>query len=147
MKTLIMLFTMAAAKVLSQTYEHKAVAAVLLGEAACQGKLGMLAVGEVIAQRARLDGKSALQVIRKHRAFSCLSGRSLSALIKSQENQPLFQEAVRIAKRVVDRPSTLPNVTNGATHFTHITAKPYWARGSKPVLIHRDHAFYRLAYP
>ncbi len=131
---------------LSQTYQHKVVAAVILGEAACQGSDGMLAVGEVISQRAKLSGRTPLQVVCKRKAFSCLDGRTPDQLVRKQSKQREYAEALRVARLVVDAPQRLPGITKGATHFTRADERPSWARGVRPVLVLKDHAFYKLPY-
>lgn len=131
---------------LSQTYQHKVVAAVILGEAACQGSDGMLAVGEVISQRAKLSGRTPLQVVCKRKAFSCLNGRTPDQLVRKQSQQREFAEALRVARLVVDAPQRLPGIAKGATHFTRADERPSWARGVRPVLVLKDHAFYKLPY-
>lgn len=146
MKIILLLTCLFACRVHSQTYQHKVVAAVILGEAACQGRTGMIAVGEVISRRAQLKSQSPLAVVTTHKAFSCLNRQSPENLVRKQSHQPGYDEALRIARLVVDAPDRLPGITRGATHFTRADERPAWARGIKPVLILGDHAFYRLRY-
>lgn len=144
--TLILAFLAAAFTCRSQTYQHKVVAAVILGEAACQGRAGMIAVGEVISRRAQLRGQSPLAVVTTRKAFSCLNRMTPEQLVRKQSRQPGYAEALRIAQVAVDAPERLPGITRGATHFTRSDERPTWARGVRPVLILGDHAFYRLRY-
>ncbi len=130
----------------AQPYQHKVVAAVILGEAACQGTDGMMAVGEVISQRAKLSRLTPLQVVCKRKAFSCLNGRTPDQLVRKQSKQAEYAEALRVARLVVDAPQRLPGIARGATHFTRADERPRWARGVRPVLVLKDHAFYKLPY-
>jgi spore germination cell wall hydrolase CwlJ-like protein len=146
MKNVLILSFLLPLASLAQTYQHRVVAAVILGEAACQGSNGMLAVGEVISQRAKLSGATPLQVVCKRKAFSCLNGRSPDQLVRKQSKQAGYPEALRVARLVVDAPQRLPGIAKGATHFTRADERPSWARGVRPVLVLKDHAFYKLPY-
>jgi spore germination cell wall hydrolase CwlJ-like protein len=133
----------------AQSYAHKAVAAVIVGEAGNQGEAGMSAVAEVIRQRTREMKKTPDQVVLAGRngkhAFSCLNGLGPDALIRKQRREkPQFEYALGLAEKLFSAPETLPNATKQATHFTRKEEKPWWARGHKPVVIIGAHAFYRL---
>ena len=133
---------------MASTYEERAVASVLMGEAWSEGARGMTAVGEVIHQRA-IDKKQApLDVISNHtgrvHSFSCLNGTTLDKLIEKFSIQPDYQRALRIAEKVCESPSDLPGLTNSADHYTRVQERPYWARGHHPVAIIGSHAFYKL---
>src|SRR5664279_2351647 len=54
----------------SSTYGQRLVAAVLMGEAEGEGEAGMVAVAEVVRNRAVERGRSPLQVVCQKRAFS-----------------------------------------------------------------------------
>ena len=132
------------------TYEERAVASVLMGEAWSDGFRGMTAVAEVIHQRSLEKGKSPLQVISAHRrrvhAFSCLNGTTLDRLIQKFARQPDFKGARRLAETVCQSPSSLPGLSKAANHYTRANETPYWARGTRPVAIIGSHAFYKLEY-
>jgi spore germination cell wall hydrolase CwlJ-like protein len=146
MKILLLMIALSAVRLSAQTYEQKVVAAVILGEAACQGSKGMVAVGEVIGERARLSGTSPLTVVTKPKAFSCLTGRKLDAFVRRKSREEGYGEALRIARTVTDTPQRLPGITRRATHFTRSDERPYWARGHRPVAVIGEHAFYRIGY-
>ena len=137
-----------AAAALGQTYQERAVAAVLMAEAWSEGLRGMTAVGEVIHQRAKEQGRTPLQVVAARRgrvrAFSCLNGKTLDGLIRRYSPEPDFQGALQIAHTVCCEPHRLPGLTRSANHFTRKTERPYWAAGQEPVAIIGRHAFYRL---
>jgi spore germination cell wall hydrolase CwlJ-like protein len=130
------------------TYEEKAVAAVLMGEAWSEGIQGMTAVAEVIHQRSLDKKKTPLQVVmarggRVH-AFSCLNGTTMGALITRYSRKADYDKALEIAQAVCEEPDKLPGLTQAANHFTLATEQPYWAYGKQPVVIIGQHAFYKL---
>lgn len=136
--------------VLGVTYEERAVASVLMGEAWSEGVPGMIAVAEVIHQRTVDRGQAPLQVITAHRgrvhAFSCLNGTTVDNLIEKFGPQPGYQKALQIAQVLCEAPTRLPGLTNSADHFTRSEERPYWTRGRRPVAIIGQHAFYKLAH-
>jgi len=131
-----------------QTYEEKAIAAVLMGEAWSEGISGMTAVAEVIHQRVQDKRWTPLKVVSSRRgrvhAFSCLNRTTLDQLIAKFEAQPDFAKALQIAKTTCQTPSHLPGLTKTADHYSHVEEKPYWAKGHEPVVIIGQHAFYKL---
>lgn len=131
------------------TYEERAVASVLMGEAWSEGTRGMVAVAEVIRQRTVEKKESPLQVIsarhgRVH-AFSCLNGTSVDSLIHKFDTEPAYQNALQVARVLCENPSNLPGMTMAANHYTRISEHPYWARGHRPVAIIGTHAFYKIS--
>jgi spore germination cell wall hydrolase CwlJ-like protein len=134
--------------VVGATYEERAIASVLMGEAWGEGTPGMTAVAEVIHQRTVDKKQTPLQVISvrqgKYHAFSCLNGTTVDHLIAKYTSQPEFEKALHIAQIACEVPSGLPGISNSADHFTRVDERPYWARGRKPVAIIGQHAFYKL---
>jgi spore germination cell wall hydrolase CwlJ-like protein len=134
----------------TQTYQEKAVAAVLMGEAWSEGAKGMAAVAEVIHQRAMEKGRTPLQVVAAYRgrihAFSCINGTSLDRLIRKFSREPDYQQALRLAETVCQFPDRLPGVAMSANHYTRVTERPVWAKGKRPVAVIGRHAFYRLKH-
>jgi len=134
----------------AQTYQEKAIAAVLMGEAWSEGVQGMSAVAEVIHQRALEKGWTPLHVVTAHRgrihAFSCLNGTSLDHLIQKFSAQPDYRRALQLAKTVCCDPNRLPGLTRSANHYTRATERPAWAAGRQPVIVIGRHAFYRLKH-
>lgn len=137
----------------AQTQEQRVLAAVLAAEGADQGTEGMLAIAEVIRQRSVLLRCTPLSAATRRNkktgfwAFSCLNGLGPTRLTARISRRPEFRDALVIARRLTDNPASLGNRTRGATFFTRKTEKPRWARGSNPVLVLGDHAFYRLPFP
>ncbi len=132
------------------TYEERAVASVLMGEARSEGTMGMTAVAEVIHQRTVDKKEAPLQVISAHHgrvhAFSCINGTTLNAMIDRFSSQPAYQRALTIAQLVCEAPNRLPGLSNFANHFTLVDERPYWAKGLRPVAIIGSHAFYRVKH-
>ena len=132
------------------TYQEKAVASVLMGEARREGAPGMTAVADVIRQRTLDKKQTPLQVISVHRgkvhAFSCLNGTTIDHLIDKFAVQPSYPCALHIAQVLCEAPASLPAIANAADHFTRIDERPYWARGKRPVAIIGEHAFYKLIH-
>jgi N-acetylmuramoyl-L-alanine amidase len=132
----------------AQSYEDRAVAAVLMGEAWSEGMRGMTAVAEVIQQRALEKRQTALQVVSTRRgrvhAFSCLNGTTLDELVKKFSAEKDFPTALALAGKVREGRSQFAAITQSATHFARAGERPAWARGLKPVAVIGKHAFYRL---
>jgi spore germination cell wall hydrolase CwlJ-like protein len=134
----------------AHTYQEKAVAAVLMGEAWGEGTTGMIAVGEVVRERSVRLNRTPLKVVtargRGVHAFSCLNGTNIDALIRKFAKVSDYQTALEIARTVCRTPEQLPGITQGATHFVLATEQPYWAEGHEPVVVIGAHAFYRLRW-
>jgi spore germination cell wall hydrolase CwlJ-like protein len=126
----------------SYTYGQRIVAAVLIGEAAGEGDAGMVAVAEVIRNRAVEHHCSPLQVVCRKRAFSCLNGKTAEQLYRQKCHSPLFPQALRIAKVLYNSPQDLPGITRGATYYDRKDAKPPWLSEVRQVAIIGQHAFY-----
>jgi len=126
----------------SSTYGQRIVAAVLMGEAEGEGEAGMLAVAEVVRNRAVERGRSPLQVVCQKRAFSCLNGKTPEQLYQEHCRSPLFKVALRIAKTLYNSPEDLPGTTQGATFYDHRGATPPWLSEVRQVAIIGQHVFY-----
>jgi spore germination cell wall hydrolase CwlJ-like protein len=126
----------------SSTYGQRIVAAVLMGEAEVEGEAGMVAVAEVVRNRAVQHGRSPLQVVCQKRAFSCLNGKTPEQLYQEHCRSPLFKVALRIAKTLYNSPEDLPGTTQGATFYDHRGATPPWLSEVRQVAIIGQHVFY-----
>jgi N-acetylmuramoyl-L-alanine amidase len=127
------------------SFDERLVAAVLMAEARSEGIVGMTAVGEVIANRARIRQKHPGVVVRQAYQFSPLNRTKPNALVCRYQKLPLYREALRIANTVIQTPAKLPGLTAGADHFEDIQAPvPHWARGRRPVAVVGGHRFWRL---
>lgn len=125
---------------LAADYEQRAVAAVLMGEARNQGSNGMVAVMEVIHQRASERQNTLWGTINQPKSFSCLSNTSIDTLIRKYEKDPAYKDALRIAQ--MNR-GQMPGITRHANHY-HYTHKEESPPGKKPVAVVKDRSFYRL---
>ena len=134
----------------AHTYQERAVAAVLMGEAWSGGVRSMTAVADVIHQRAVEKRWTPLRVVSEHRgkvhAFSCLNGTTLNHLIEKFRRKHDYRQALRIASLVCENPARLPRLVGAANHYTLATEHPYWAKGKRPVAIVGGQAFYKLKY-
>ena len=128
------------------SFDERLVAAVLMAEARGEGIVGMTAVGEVIANRARKRQMPPGLVVQEAYQFSPLNRTKPRELILRYEKEPLYREALRIANTVIHTPAELPGLAAGADHFEHIRAPvPRWARGQKPVAVVGGHRFWLLS--
>jgi hypothetical protein len=105
----------------------------------------MTAVGEVIANRSRKRQMHPALIVRQAYQFSPLNGTKPHELVSRYEKMPLYPEALRIARTVIQAPAELPGLTAGADHFEHIRAPvPRWARGRRTVAVVGGHRFWLL---
>lgn len=128
------------------SFDERLIAAVLMAEARGEGVVGMTAVGEVIANRARKRRMPPGLVVREAYQFSSLNRVKPHELVLRYEKMPLYREALRIANTVIQTPAELPGLAAGADHFEHIRAPiPRWARGRRPVAVVGGHRFWLLS--
>ena len=128
------------------SFDERLIAAVLMAEARGEGTVGMTAVGEVIANRARKRQMPPGLVVREACQFSPLNRVKPHKLVSRYEKMPLYGDALRIANTVIQAPSDLPGLTAGADHFEDIRAPiPRWARGRRPVAVVGGHRFWLLS--
>lgn len=126
-----------------------AVARTMLGEAANQGEQGMLAVGGVIANRARQRGKPAADIVLERNQFEPWgNSETTQRLLGISEQSPEYRSAYALAQRALAG----EDVTGGASHFYAPKAqaalgraKPSWDNGSGRAI--GDHLFFNLDGP
>ena len=145
----LLLFSLPGAGLCAASYEQCVIAAVIAGEAANQGRVGMVAVAEVIHQRVGESGWTPIRVVtlgnrRGIHAFSCLNRTTPPALVKKWLRDPAYETALELAQLLCEAPQKLPDTTRSANFFSRLGAKPAWARGISPVAVINDHAFYRI---
>lgn len=127
-------------------WQHQAVAACLVLEAACQGELGMRAVMAVVRNRAAgRPGHFAAEVLRA-RQFSALNevtaGRAaLWSYVLRARRDPQWATALRLVAQACS-PHWV-DITRGATHYTRASERPAWARALRPTVQIGAHVFYR----
>jgi spore germination cell wall hydrolase CwlJ-like protein len=143
MKVLLCLIA-TAASCLGATWEEKVVAAVIAGEARGEGRAGMVAVGEVIRQRCSERKQTPFQVVTARNEFTSKVGLTATEIVRRYGREDGYATALDVASMVCKYPNRLPGITHRANSFDSKTAKPWWARGHKPVAIIGNHAFYRI---
>lgn len=135
---------------------QRQVAAVLAGEARGEKWDGLLAVAQVIRNRAQHrpgDWRgNVLEVITKPCAFSCVSSTrgvratalDLERLALRMERLAGWSDAVAVAGLLERDPRLLGNSVRGATHY-HAPMKhpPGWAQVLERVAVVGRHTFYR----
>lgn len=145
---LLLLFTLWPGSLQAQTWIEKSFAAVLVGEAGNQGSNGMVAVAEVVVERANdgrpYFGSSIYGVITKSKAFSCLNYTTMERLVRKSSRSSSWKTALNIAMMACRTPEKLPGLSFRANGFTHKEERPKWAKGRRPVVVIKDHAFYRI---
>lgn len=124
------------------TYGEQVVAAIIMGEARGEGIEGMIAVGEVIWERAKIKRTVPRKIATEPKQFSCLNGTSIDSLIKKYSKHKEWAQAITVAEAVYNHPWKLPGLTKGATHYN--VNVPYWARGKRPSAVIGNHIFWRM---
>jgi len=144
MKIIILLLALCASVVYSQelTYDQKIVAMTIVGEARGEGKLGMYAVGAVIAQRVIAWKKTPAQVCLKKSQFSCWNPNDPNrAKLPKLLNTPEGKYAKHLAVHL----RSLNRAHFGyADHYCHVKQNPYWIKGEKTIIVIENHKFYKL---
>lgn len=144
MKVLLCLLV-TAASCLGATWQEKVVAAVIAGEARGEGRQGMIAVGEVIRQRCSERKQTPFQVVTARNEFTSKVGLTAEQIVRKYAKEPGYVTALGVANLVCNDPGRLPGITHQANAFDNKSAKPWWAKGLKPVAVIGNHAFYRLS--
>ena len=145
----LLLFSLPGAGLCAAPYEQRVIAAVIAGEAANQGRAGMMAVAEVIHQRVDESGWTPFRVVthgnlRGVHAFSVLNKTTAPALVRKWHRDPAYETALELAQLVCEAPENLPDTTCSANFFTRLGERPWWAVGRNPVVVIKHHAFYRI---
>ena len=108
----------AAERITVRSLDTQVVAATLILEAGGEGKEGMEAVREVIANRSRSSILTEAQVCLKRLQFSCWNGTSVNAGIKKAKLHKNWSLALEIAN------AETTNHTDGATHYHTTKVSP-----------------------
>ena len=124
------------------SWERQVVAAVLVLEADKDGEAGMVAVMNVIQNRAKgFSATSYLNVVKKKKQFSCLNNRSDASAVRAASRHASWSLALEIVDRACA--DTLGDTTNGATHYERRGTDAYWAKSMDVVAEIGSHIFYR----
>jgi spore germination cell wall hydrolase CwlJ-like protein len=119
---------------------HDLVAATLILEAGGEkDQRAMLAVWEVLRNRAKQQNKSIVSVCFQRKQFSCWNNvEKRQALFDKASKHPKFNKAYDIATK-----NYKTNVTNGATHYHTLKVNPYWSKSYEKTVVIENHIFYR----
>ena len=113
----------AAERITVRSIDTQVVAATLVLEAGGEGKVGMEAVREVIANRSRISEiLTEAEVCLKRLQFSCWNGRTVKAGIEKAKLHKNWALALEIAN------AETTNHTNGATHYHTNKVSPSWSK-------------------
>lgn len=126
------------------------------GEARSHGKFGMMAVGHVINNRAKMNkkmfgGNKIVDVAKKNKQFSCWNDndpniQKMNKIESYKDRFPLsykrWQEALDLSEKILN--GELPDPTNGATFYHTTEISPYWAPKMKKIKEIKNHVFYTL---
>lgn len=112
----------------------------IAAEAAGEGETGMIAVGNVIRNRAERRGKSLADVVREPNQFTGYEVPGPDAL-------QILQDPDQVAKidSIIDRMAAgeLPDITGGADHYHANYVSPDWAGKMPKTAEVGQHLFYR----
>ena len=130
-------------------WERQIVAACLILEASDQGEEGMIAVANVMNNRAGGNAKRIYKEVRKPYAFSSLNAastgktgnRGYAGHVTRASRDPNW----RVALRIVDRlyAGRLTDLTKGATHYTVVSEYVSWMKSMRLTVVIGDHKFLR----
>ena len=128
-------------------WERQVVASCLVLEASSDGPIGLMAVANVISNRADGDPRRFYREVKKPYAFSSMNAAT-QGKTAGKGFAPLVQRASRdphwgLALKVVDRlyAGTLQDVTSGATHFSLKKERASWMKQMTVTAIIGSHKF------
>ncbi len=117
------------------------VAACLIGEAASEGVQGMVAVMNVVSNRAHKNDFKTVVLARKQ--FSVFNGRSIVDVVHKSKQNPLWPAALMIVDNA--KSGHLQDITAGATHYYAPKAMggrtPSWANEMEKTMVLGNHVF------
>jgi spore germination cell wall hydrolase CwlJ-like protein len=130
-------------------WERQVVAACLVLEASSEGPLGLMAVANVISNRAHGNPRQFYKVVRKPYAFSSFNavtegrtgGRGYAPMVRKASRDPNWGLSLKVVDRLYS--GTLQDLTNGATHFTLKRQRASWMSEMKVTAIIGSHKFMR----
>ena len=127
----------AAESITVRSNDVQVVAATLVLEAGGEGKAGMEAVREVIANRSRSSVLTEAEVCLKRLQFSCWNGSTVKAGIEKAKLHKNWSLALEIAN------AETTNHTSGATHYHTTKVSPWWAETLTRTATIKNHIFYK----
>jgi spore germination cell wall hydrolase CwlJ-like protein len=106
----------------------------------------LIAIGNVVLNRAKLSGTNIASECLKPHQFSCWNKNDPNRkVIESVSDlNKIYQKCFAVASDVICE--KLPDIVNGATHYysTHLRDPPYWAKNQQPVAKIGNHLFFKL---
>ena len=127
----------AAERITVRSNDAQVVAATLVLEAGGEGKAGMEAVREVIANRSRSSTLTEAEVCLKRLQFSCWNGSTVKAGIEKAKLHKNWLLALEVAN------AETTNHTSGATHYHTTKVSPSWAKRLTRTTVIKNHIFYK----
>ena len=130
-------------------WECQIVAACLVLEASDQGEQGMIAVANVMNNRAGGNTSRIYREVRKPYAFTSLNAastektgnRGYAGHVTRASRDPNWRTALRIVDRMYT--GTLPDLTKGATHYSLVNEHVSWMRAMELTVVIGSHKFLR----
>lgn len=124
------------------------VAATILAEARGEGFDGMQAVACVIKKRMIERQKDAASICLQKEQFSCwndgVTVEVLSEVVTKGTPSEITDFAIALAvDLILDKDLDL-SLVNEANHYCTLDTNPKWAKGKKPVVVIKNHKFYKL---
>lgn len=141
--TLCLLALNAACDTYRSATDDELVAATLILEAGGENNPNaMVAVFEVLKNRADRRGTSEVIEAFRNRQFSCWNNHAKRAeLYQVARKHKRWNYALEIVNGSIRGMGT--NVTYGATHYHAVTVNPYWAKSMERTIQIGNHIFYR----
>ena len=130
-------------------WERQVVAACLVLEASSEGPLGLMAVANVISNRADGNPRQFYKVVRTPYAFSSFNavtegrtgGQGYAPMVRKASRDPNWGLSLKVVDRLYA--GTLQDLTNGATHFSLKRERASWMSEMKVTAIIGSHKFMR----
>ncbi|MEZ5276026.1 MAG: cell wall hydrolase [Opitutaceae bacterium] len=136
-----------AAAYVPDPWERQVVASCLVLEASSDGPVGLMAVANVISNRADGDSRRFYREVRKPYAFSSMNsatrgnnaGKGYAPLVRRASRDPNWGLALKVVDRLYA--GTLQDVTGGATHFSLKKERATWMSKMTVTAIIGSHKF------
>lgn len=130
-------------------WERQIVAACLVLEASNQGEQGMIAVANVMYNRANRNPKSIYTEVKKPYAFTSLNSattgrtgnRGFAGHVTRASRDPSWRTALSVTDRMYA--GQLTDLTRGATHYSLVNEYVSWMRTMELTVVIGKHKFLR----
>ena len=130
-------------------WARQIIAACLILEASDQGERGMIAVANVMNNRAGGNPSRIYREVKKPYAFTSLNAastgrtgnRGYAGHVTRASRDPNWRTALRIVDRMYA--GTLSDLTKGATHYSLVNEHVSWMRSMRLTVVIGSHKFLR----